>query len=451
MLLRLLCATTALWVGSTQLVFAEPLADLVGDAVRHSKTLQAAAGDLESARQSAKAAWGGWYPELTVSASSGYEKVGKPDAADTSLAAKELDITVNQLIYDFGRTDALIGQARLRQEQASVAIDATRQNVLLEAAAAYANLVRASEALSYARKSEENIRRQTGLEESRIELGGGYSTDVLQAKTQLAGATARRTRAEMALEVAANRFRNVFNRTPERLSTFSMPRYPAQRIPQAVEQAVEIAKNANPTLKNAALQSQIAREQSKFERAKGFFPRAELIAEHKSKQDVAGTAGYRQEDGIKAQISMPFNLGMTAVNTLRAAQYASGATELRQVDTAENVEEVIRNAWQNLNNAKATALALRNQANLANEFLELARKERKLGTRSLLDVLNGETVYFNAQADAVSAEADVVIAAYTLLNAMGQLNEDAITQANAETAQVIAYQSYAEQRGARRR
>jgi len=71
-------------------------------------------------------------------------------------------------------------------------------------------------------------------------------------------------------------------------------------------------------------------------------------------------------------------------------------------------------------------MLLRNQANIAAEFLTLARKERKLGKRSLLDVLNGETNLVNAESDAASAERDVDIAAFTLLAVMGKLAAKAV-------------------------
>lgn len=44
-----------------------------------------------------------------------------------------------------------------------------------------------------------------------------------------------------------------------------------------------------------------------------------------------------------------------------------------------------------------------------------------MGTRSLLDVLNGETTAINALSDAASAEADLTIAAVTLIYRMGTL------------------------------
>ena len=85
-----------------------------------------------------------------------------------------------------------------------------------------------------------------------------------------------------------------------------------------------------------------------------------------------------------------------------------------------------RNAWQQLITAKANAEFLNNQANIAGEFLELARKERQVGRRELIDVLAGETALINASSDAAQAEAAVITAAYSLLNAMGRLELDVI-------------------------
>ncbi len=90
-------------------------------------------------------------------------------------------------------------------------------------------------------------------------------------------------------------------------------------------------------------------------------------------------------------------------------------------DTRRRIVEETRNAWQDLHTARATAASRKNQADIAAAFLELAREERKLGNRSLIDVLTGETELINAQSDAESAESDVIIAAYKLLNIVGEL------------------------------
>ncbi|NQU56258.1 MAG: outer membrane efflux protein, partial [Rhodospirillales bacterium] len=47
---------------------------------------------------------------------------------------------------------------------------------------------------------------------------------------------------------------------------------------------------------------------------------------------------------------------------------------------------------------------------------------------SLLDVLSGETALINSSSDAASAEIDIAIAVFTLLDAMGELDEEALTR-----------------------
>ena len=69
---------------------------------------------------------------------------------------------------------------------------------------------------------------------------------------------------------------------------------------------------------------------------------------------------------------------------------------------------------------------MRNQADLAAEFLTLARKERKLGKRSLIEILAMETALANARADTVKAENDLAVSAWTLLAVMGTLNPDSV-------------------------
>jgi adhesin transport system outer membrane protein len=90
------------------------------------------------------------------------------------------------------------------------------------------------------------------------------------------------------------------------------------------------------------------------------------------------------------------------------------------------VEQQVRNAWQSLITARQNAELLDNQARIASEFLRLAREERLLGHRSLIDVLIGETNLINAESDAASAEADVALATFAVLQAVSGLELDAL-------------------------
>ena len=61
------------------------------------------------------------------------------------------------------------------------------------------------------------------------------------------------------------------------------------------------------------------------------------------------------------------------------------------------------------------------QADLLKAFLELAGKERKLGKRSLLEILSGETAEINARSDSAEADGARVSSELALLSAMGVL------------------------------
>jgi len=405
---------------------AEALETLLPYVIENHDRVRAAKSRLTAARNRAREALGGWYPTLSQTANAGHETQENDGGDDTRTGFNEWDISLTQLLWDFGSTNAAIDKARLQVEEARYNLIETRQSLILEAITAYMNVIRSNAALKFAKDSEDNIRRQTGLEEALVGLGSGFSTDVLQVKSQLAGAQARRVQSEGGLINALNRFQAVYGRMPDNLEALETVPFPAGFLPQTLTQATDIALESNPTLKNAILAADIAVEDVRIARADNFAPKIEASGERKFKKNVGGTIGAEQETLAKVEMTFDFNLGFTAVNTLRASESDLSATTFTAADTRRNIEEQTRNAWQQLQTAKQTTSHLNNQANIEAAFLELARNERQLGRRTLLEVLSSETKLINAKSDAFSAETDMVIAAYGVLAATGQLEYDVI-------------------------
>ena len=402
---------------------------------RH-KLVKAAEADVEGARQRIQSAVGGWYPRLNLSSFYGKEKQNNFAAEDTLLVPREFDITITQLLWDFGVVNSQIRTAQLQLEQVQSQLIAARQDVLLRALTAHVNVRRSIEVLNFAKQSEENIKAQAALEDALVERGAGLSTDVLQAKVTLAGAEARRVQSEGALEVALNSYKTLFYEFPRDALTLELISLPDYLLPESVDEAVQLSFEGNPNLRASMVGARIAEEAIQTTRATEFYPTFELIGESKFKKEVAGTVGFERETLGKIQFTYPFNLGFIAVNTLRAAKADSTAADRRVSDLQDQIEEQARNAWSNLQTARENAALLRNQANISAEFLELARKERQLGKRSLIDVLAGETNLINAQSDAASAESDVIIASLTLLSVMGQLGAEVVSVVDAKPVAV---------------
>ncbi len=391
------------------------------------KRMQAAEADVEAARETAEAALGDWYPNLDVTGSWGYEKQNKPPGSDdTDLTPRKLDLKVTQQLWDFGSSNSAIRRAELSVRQSMATREATRQGMLLEGITAHLNVIRAHKLFNFAKGSVENIRRQAELEDARVQRGSGFSTDVLQAKTQLAGANARQIQTQGAVRSALNRYRAVFYADPESIEKMIEPRLPLELLPKSLDEAIKAVLEGNPQLEASRLSAEIAREDVVKTEADEFYPTLNAIAQEIRKVDDGGTAGSQMERIVKVELSYDFNLGLTARNTLRASEQTHVATVNRFGDARDSIEEQARNAWDALETARDNAEHLQNQANIAAEFLELARRERQLGNRSLIDVLAGETALINASSDAASAEIDVAVAVFTLLSTMGALDASVV-------------------------
>jgi len=426
---------------------AGTLDEILPELVETHNQVKAAEDELFAHRERARVEVGRWYPTLDISADFGREAQWKPKADGKPLMRKELDLTLTQRLWDFGVINSAVRIAQLRVEGSQVFLAAQRQDILLQGAKAYLNVKRAVDVLAFSRQAESNIKKQAELENAMVERGAGLVTDVLQAKVQLAGAEARRVRDEGALQVAVNRYRAVFLKDPGDPEELVRPSLPVGLLPMSKEVAVQTALEDNLQLRGAGVLSRvqsrvqsrtptrverdIARENVRTSRARDFFPTFDAVGEWKLKKNVDGTSGTKREMLGKFQLKFPlnFNLGLTAINTLRATRGDLAAMNKRLADTHDQIEEQTRNSWENLKTAKENAEILRNQANIAFEFLEFARKERKLGRRSLLDVLSGETALWNASSDATSAETDVAIAFYTLLELMAKLDLKVFSEA----------------------
>lgn len=404
---------------------ADPLEALLPPLLADHERIKAAQSDMESAEYARRGAWGAYLPSVSVTGDYGYERHLKGGGtADTSSPFAEVNVGVDQLVYDFGKTGAAISTADKQQQLATLTLESVRQGLLLEGASAYITLLKAVETLRYARQSEESVKRQTGMEEYRVQRGSGISTDVLQTRAQLAGARATRVAAEGALVTAINRFRNVFRHDVGDLKTYSRPTLPLDRLPATVEDAIAIALDHSLTLKQAALTVEVADQGVRTARSK-FYPSVDVSLDYSFKDDSAGTLYKRTEKRAMVEVTYPLFAGGTDYYGYQSAIRSVSSAKDRLAESRRGVEERVRNAWQDLETKRSTAEYLRNQANITGEFLDKARKEQQLGNRSLLDVLSGETNFINTVSAAVAAETDMAISVYTLLWEMGGLDESA--------------------------
>lgn len=408
---------------------AQSLGELIPELLETHNLIKASQADLEAASQNVKSSQGAWFPQLDLTAHYGFEAQNKPtETSDTDLATREADLSVTQLLWDFGKTNADIRASQLNRSASRFALKAQTQDILLIAVEAYLNVRLKAEVLMFALQSEANIKRQTEIEDALVERGAGLSTDVLDSKQKLAGAQSKRSAAAGELKTARNAFRRVFQADVKDPAALEKPNLPIDLLPASVEEAINTALRENPTLKSASTASRVNREVVNSRRATGFFPVVNMVGEAVIKKDAGGTVGNQQELLGKVEMNFPFNLGFTAINTLKAFKGTATASERRVSDSRDQLELDVRDSWDILETAREKLEFDRNQSNLAAEFLELARRERQLGNRTLNDILDAETELIDANSRAATAETAVAVGVYTLIKRMGRLEADVLTR-----------------------
>ncbi|MGX9364541.1 TolC family protein [Desulfoplanes sp. PS50] len=401
---------------------AQGLRHILPELMNQHELIKAAESKRDAALSALDQAWGEWYPSVDLLSEAGQEDIRRTDHSNTSELRNVQTIRGRQLVTDFGRTSGTIDRTREQVEQAKTELEKVRQEVLLEGVSAFLQVVKAREQLAYAIKSEENITRQTGMEETLVKKGAGLSSDVLQIKSQLAGARARRVTARGELLLAKNRFKAVFKRLPtdEEIAAFTLPQQTFVKIPMTMEEATRHALDTNLNIL-LARQAIKGAEHDLDVRKAAYFPTLNLVVEGKRRENDDGASGIRHEG--RAGVEFNYNLFNGGSDS---AAIRSGRSEILRLknmekNTTDLVEEQIANAWQNLLISRENHTYLENQVVIVKEFLNLARKERKLGTRSLLDVLDGEINFINATSMAVAAHVETFLAAYQLYYAMGNL------------------------------
>lgn len=378
---------------------------------------------LESAKAQARQSKGLYYPRLDLFGDAGYEKIEKEHLFDSEETRHKVTLKGTQLLTDFGKTTHTIERDKIYFDQSKASLDAISQKMIRDGVVAYINIVRARERFRIAKLSEDRIKELTGIEKTLVQKGAGLTTDVLQAKSQLAGAMALRVQANGELEIAKNRFQAVFYHYPtyQEIKQFKEVAYPTGYVPDNLEQAIDTALKHNPEVRITTFDVDATQKEIGISKS-SYYPSLSLYAKGINAYDNDGQKGYRRD--YDAGVEFAYNLyrGGGDQAAIRAALAKNTAASTHLGFAKDQVKEQVRNSWEQLMTLTQTNELLDQQSDILKTFLELAKEERKMGTRSLLDVLNGEVNYINAQGNAVAAKEDTKSAAFNLLFAMGKID-----------------------------
>ena len=134
---------------------------------------------------------------------------------------------------------------------------------------------------------------------------------------------------------------------------------------------------------------------------------------------------------------------------MRQAQALLDQRRFELQDEGRAVTQEVAAAWSQLDVARASIVARREQVEAARIAAEGVAEEARLGARSTLDVLDADQERLQAEAEVVQALRDEYVATYALLQAMGLLTVEHL-KLGIETYDPDVYFKQVQQRPARR-
>jgi outer membrane protein len=329
-------------------------------------------------------------------------------------------ITANQTLYNGMQTSNRTRQAETNTSIARETLGVTEQTILLNAATAYMDLLRDAALLELQQRNVEVLQEQLRQTRDRFSVGEVTRTDIAQAETNLAAGRASVLTAEATYARGRATYRQVIGVEPGTLA----PGAPVDRLsPSRLPVAIEIARARHPSVGVAMFGIDFAVLQVKINEG-SLYPTATLTGtvQQTWESDLTRQALQQFNAFVLGQLSVPIYQGGGEYSLIRQAKETVGQKRI-DLDTARDaVQANVIITWAQLEATKAQILATQTQVASAEIALNGVREEARVGQRTTLDVLNAIIVLVNARTALVTAQHDRVIASYTLLAAVGELN-----------------------------
>jgi outer membrane protein len=325
-------------------------------------------------------------------------------------------LAFNQLVTDFGRTNALVASSSLNAQAQQEGVSGQRASVLLDVDRAYFGALRAQAVLRVAQATVEA--RQLAFDQTsalaqgnlRSGLDVGFArVNLSSAQLLLAQARNDTARAFAALAAALG--------TPS-LGTPSLAEEPVPAAPPADSAAlVADAFRQRPELAAARLSAESA---STFAAAESALKRPSVT--------VAGAFGmlpYYQPGindryaAVGVNVNMPlFNGNLFAAREAEAIARA-GAQELRVRDLENLIRRDVQMAWLNARTAFERLDLTDQLLDQARQTEDLAQQRYTLGLGSIVELNQAQLNQTQAELDAASARYDYQVQVATLAYATG--------------------------------
>ena len=400
--------------------------ELLPRLIVENEKIKAAELDYEAAVESLKSEYTAYYPQVTISVGNNWEDDRTPakgtHPANTithdSKQGIQKSITITQMIWDAGRTNAMIEKAKAAAQQAHYRLELVKEDVVIEAINAWMNLMKAYNTHEANKKVEANAKITLAMTIEKVKKGEGSKLEQLQIEQQYRTYQTLSMTSRLGLDSAIQRFQNVWRWKPHNIAEMPLPLADALGIIPV--QGTPVTNNTS--LRIASMDITIAREQLNFDNAE-FKPRVDGKLSYTEK-DGELSGGYDTHDAQKeewrADITMTWKLfNFKNRHLTNADQSRLSAANFRYQDTLRTTKEQFDNAWNNYVLVEKNLETLKRTVEINDEMYKLTLADFQAGNSPIMAVFGMKTAHLMSEVAYANAKIDWQIARYQLHKVLG--------------------------------
>ena len=402
-------------------------------AYQNNPSLNAQRASLRATDENVPQALSGYRPKITASANGGYDYASTlqhtinqamfPNTVSytnfaTPYEQRGVGVTATETLYNGNQTANRVRQAESQVMGARETLRVTEQQVLLDSATAYMNLLRDEAILQLNRSNVEVLTEQLKQTRDRFNVGEVTRTDVAQAESRLAQGRSQLLNAQSNYVTSVANYRRVIGVDPGKLAVAT----PVDRFsPNSLPLAIASGETKSPSVLASAYGVDVAELGVKVSEG-ALYPNLAVAATASKNYESQYNVNKQTLASIVGTLTVPLYQGGSEYSTIRQSKETLGQQRLNLDVNRDQARETVVQSWGQLDAAKAEIESTTAQVNAAEIALNGVREEARVGQRTTLDVLNAQQELVNARVALVTAQHDRVVASYTLLASVGGLS-----------------------------
>ena len=304
------------------------------------------------------------------------------------------------------------------------------QSMVVRAAEAYFNVLRANATLASAKATETAVKRQLEQTQQRFKVGLIAITDVHEAQSIYDNATVGLIEAETQLDIAYESLAVLTGTRYDRINPLKdeiplMGPVPADRTHW--EQKA-LAQNLDVLI---AQKSELSAVQNHKSKKAEHLPTVNLVGQYAISDDDRSNGGEELTSTyLGLQLTMPLYAGGATWAGQKQAYYQRQAAEKGLESAQRGASLNVRSLYRQLQ-ADVARIKARDQAmTSARSAMEATQTGYEVGTRNIVEVLDAQTSVFSAQQNYAYARFDYVIDMLKFRQSVGELSSADIEEVN---------------------